>query len=81
MIIFLPILGNPAGRILEHHPANADPSEKATEMLSRYGDICPNSGLVEIVDGNGHESLLAFSKVAPGIWNFRTAPDSQKTLF
>ncbi len=81
MIIFLPILGNPDGRILEHFPDTEPAQARISQMLNRYGAFCPASGIAEVVTEQGTEHAITFSLQSPGVWNFRTAPATQETLF
>ena len=80
MILFLPILGNPDGRILETIPSDQPIYEKLHEMLLRYGDFVPSNGMAEVVDDNGSENCVYFSKTSPGVWAFTNTPPEQKTL-
>ena len=80
MLIFLPILGNDEGRILEHAPSPTPIYSKLLELLTRYGDIIPNKGMAEIVDDQGSKSNVFFSKTSPGVWSFSTTPPEQATL-
>lgn len=80
MILFLPILGNPDGRILERIPFGESPHGKLHEMLLRYGDFIPANGTAEIVHDDGKETCVYFAKTSPGVWAFTNTPPEQKTL-
>lgn len=80
MIIFLPILGNSDGRILERVPSDQPVYEKLLEMLTRYGDFIPSNGTAELVDDNGSETCVYFLKTSPGVWSFTNTPPEQATL-
>ncbi len=80
MIIFLPILGNEGGRILETLSHGEELYGKIHEMLLRYGDFIPANGLAEVVDNQGNETCVYFAKSSPGVWAFSTTPPEQKIL-
>ena len=80
MIIFLPILGNEDGRILETLPSGENIHGKLHEMLLRYGDFIPANGMAEVVDEQGNENRVYFAKSSPGVWAFTTTPPEQTTL-
>lgn len=66
--LVFPILGNPNGRIFEAIPKDFEVSDEnlyrlTAEVLTRYGDLLPFSGIVDIyLDSRTPEFQIAYTR-------------------